>query len=71
MSVVTVCSDFGAQKNNIYHYFYFFHFYLPWGDITIEKDKYFNRKISKGHEKEVYDKRKIKRVKSNKGDQLH
>ena len=60
MAVVTVCGDFGAQENKICHYFHFSHFYLPWGDITIGKGKYFNRKISKGHEKEVYDKRKIK-----------
>lgn len=34
--------------------------------IAIEKDKHFNRKISKGHWKEIHDKRKVKIAKPNK-----
>ena len=29
MPAVTVCSDFGAQEEEICHYFYLFPFYLP------------------------------------------
>ena len=29
MAAVTICSDFGAQKNKVWHYF---HIYLPWSD---------------------------------------
>ena len=32
MAAVTICSDFGAQKNKICHWFYFFPFYLPWSN---------------------------------------
>ena len=30
MAAVTICSDFGAQENEICHFFYFSPFYLPW-----------------------------------------
>ena len=30
MAVVTLCSDFGAQKNKVWHCFYFPPIYLPW-----------------------------------------
>ena len=40
-------------------------------DIAIEKDKHVNRKMSKRHEKEIHDRRKIKRAKPNKKVQLH
>ena len=29
MAAVTICSDFGAQENKIYHCFQFFPVYLP------------------------------------------
>ena len=32
MAAVTVRSDFGAQENEICHYFHFFPIYLPWSD---------------------------------------
>ena len=31
---VTICSDFGAQKNKVSHCFHCFHIYLPWSDGT-------------------------------------
>ena len=31
MAAVTIHSDFGAQKEEICHYFHLFHFYLPCG----------------------------------------
>ena len=34
MSVVTICSDFGAQKNKVRHCFHCFPIYLPWSDGT-------------------------------------
>ena len=34
MTAVALCSDFGAQENNICHCFHFFPFYLPWNDGT-------------------------------------
>ena len=34
MAAVTVCSDFGAQENNICHWFHVFPFYLPVGRET-------------------------------------
>ena len=34
MAALTICSDFGAQENKIYHCFYFFPFYLPQSDGT-------------------------------------
>ena len=34
MAVVTVCSDFGAQRNKICHCFHFFPFYLSQSDGT-------------------------------------
>ena len=30
MAAVTVCSDFGAQENKIFHCFHFIPIYLPW-----------------------------------------
>lgn len=33
---------------------------------AVEKDKHFNRNIGKGCEKEIHDKRKIRRAKPNK-----
>ena len=32
MTAVTICSDFGAQKNKVFHYFHCFPIYLPWSD---------------------------------------
>ena len=34
MAAVTVCKDFGAQENKIWHCFHFFPIYLPWSDGT-------------------------------------
>ena len=34
MAVVTIHCDFGAQENQICHYFHFFPIYLPWTDGT-------------------------------------
>ena len=34
MAASTICSDFGAQKNKIWHCFQCFPFYLPWSDGT-------------------------------------
>ena len=32
MALVTVCSDFGAQENKLFHCFHCFPIYLPWSD---------------------------------------
>ena len=34
MAAVTICSDFGGQKNKISHCFHCFSIYLPWSDGT-------------------------------------
>ena len=34
VSVVIVCSDFGAQESKVCHCFHFFPIYLPWSDGT-------------------------------------
>ena len=34
MAAVTICSDFGAQKNKVCHCFHCFPIYLPWSDRT-------------------------------------
>ena len=34
MAAVTICSDFGAQKNKVWHCFHCFPIYFPWGDGT-------------------------------------
>ena len=34
MAAVTICSDFGAQENNVCHCFHCFPIYLPWSDGT-------------------------------------
>ena len=34
MAAVTICSDFGAQKNKVSHCFQCFPIYLPWSDGT-------------------------------------
>ena len=34
MATVTICSDFGAQENEICHCFHCFPIYLPWSDGT-------------------------------------
>ena len=34
MTAVTICSDFGAQENKVYHCFHGFPIYLPWSDGT-------------------------------------
>ena len=34
MATVTICSDFGALKNKVWHCFYCFPIYFPWSDGT-------------------------------------
>ena len=34
MAAVTICSDFEAPKNKVWHYFHCFPIYLPWSDET-------------------------------------
>ena len=34
MTTVTICSDFGVQKNKVWHCFHCFPIYLPWSDVT-------------------------------------
>ena len=34
MAAITICSDFGAQKNKVSNYFHCFPNYLPWNDGT-------------------------------------
>ena len=32
MATITICSDFGAQKNKVWHCFHCFPIYVPWSD---------------------------------------
>ena len=41
MAAVTICNDFGAQENEIYHCFHFFPISLPWSDGTRCHDLHF------------------------------
>ena len=41
MAAVTICSDFGAQKNKVWHCFHCFSMYLPWNDGTRCHDLHF------------------------------
>ena len=41
MAAVTICSDFGAPKNKVWHYFHCFPIYLPWSDGTKWHDLHF------------------------------
>ena len=34
MAAVTICSDFGAQKNKVWHCFHCFPIYFPWSGQT-------------------------------------
>ena len=34
MAAATICNDFGAQKNKVWHCFHCFPIYLPWSDGT-------------------------------------
>ena len=34
MAVITICSDFGAQENKVWHYFHCLPIYFPWGNGT-------------------------------------
>ena len=38
LAAVTICSDFGAQENNLCHYFQFFPIYLQWNFGTGYRD---------------------------------
>ena len=35
MAAVTMCSDFGAPKNKVWHCFHCFPIYFPWSDVMI------------------------------------
>ena len=41
MAAVTICSDFGAQKNKFWHCFHYFPIYFPWSDGTGCHDLHF------------------------------
>ena len=41
MAAVTICIDFGAPKNKVWHCFHCFPIYLPWSDGTRCHDLYF------------------------------
>ena len=46
MAAVTICSDFGAQKNKISHCFHCFPIYLPWNNGTTWHDlSFLNAKL--------------------------
>ena len=32
MAAITICSDFGAPQNKVWHHFHCFPIYLPWSD---------------------------------------
>ena len=38
MDALTICSDFGAQENKVYHCFHCFPIYFPWSDNLIYAD---------------------------------
>ena len=38
MAAVTICSDFGAPQNKVWHYFHCFPIYFPWSDGTRSHD---------------------------------
>ena len=40
MAAVTICSDFGAPKNKLWHLFHCFPIYFPWSDGTRCHDLY-------------------------------
>ena len=41
MAAVTICSDFGAQKNKVWHCFHCFPIYFPWSEGTRCHDLHF------------------------------
>ena len=41
IAAVTICSDFGAQANKVWHYFHFFLIYLPWSEGIRHHDLHF------------------------------
>ena len=43
MAAITICSDFGAQKNKVWHRFHCFPIYFPWSDGTRGHDLSFLR----------------------------
>ena len=40
MAAVTICSDFGAPKNKVWHCFQCFPIYFPWSDGTVVSSAY-------------------------------
>ena len=45
MAAVTICSDFGAQKYKVGHYFQCFSIYFPWSDGTRCHDLHYLKEI--------------------------
>ena len=41
MAAVTICSDFGAPQNKVWHYFHLFPIHFPWSDGTSCHDLHF------------------------------
>ena len=35
MAAITICSDFGAPKNKVWHCFHCFPIYFPWNDMVV------------------------------------
>ena len=48
MAAITICSDFGAPQNKVWHCFHCFPIYLPWSDGTRCHDlSFLNREMQK------------------------
>ena len=43
MAAITICGDFGAQKNKVWHCFHCFSIYFPWSDGTRCHDLLFQK----------------------------
>ena len=48
MAAITICSDFGAPKNKVWHYFHCFPIYFPWSDGTRCHDLWFSLSVVSG-----------------------
>ena len=49
MAAVTICSDFGAQKNKVWHCFHCFPIYFPWSDGAFYLMLFFCPGFRSGH----------------------
>ena len=45
MASITICRDFGAQKNKVSHCFHCFPIYLPWSDISSQNYGFSNNHV--------------------------